>query len=57
MYKWPQLGQGTHKCCLWDGWALGVYIDDWGIACGCWSRQGVKCEDELSAIEETGWAN
>jgi hypothetical protein len=28
-YKQPQLGQRTHKRCWWDGWALGVGVDDW----------------------------
>jgi hypothetical protein len=28
MYKQPQLGQGIHELCLWDGWALGVNTDD-----------------------------
>ncbi len=55
-YKRPQLGQGTHERCLWDGWAPGVNINDWGIVCGWWNRQGVKCEDKLGAIEKTGWS-
>jgi hypothetical protein len=49
----PTPRQGTHKKYFWDGWAFGVCIDDWGITHGWWSKQDVKCEDELGAIEET----
>jgi hypothetical protein len=55
MYKWPQPLQGTHKHYLWDGWALSVGINDWRIICSWWCKQGVKCKDELGAIEETWW--
>ncbi len=30
-------------------------IDDRRITHGWWSKQGVKCENELGAIEEIGW--
>jgi hypothetical protein len=55
MYKRPQLGQGTRRCCLWDGWALGASTNDSRIIHGWWDKQGVKCEDKLNVIEETGW--
>ncbi len=28
MYKQPQLGQGTCRCCLWDGYALVASTND-----------------------------
>jgi len=54
-YTQPQLGQGTHGYCWWDGRAPNVNIDDWGIAHGWWGRKGVECVDKLCVTKETKW--